>query len=227
MITDYLDSLKNAIDKKITTVITDQTIEDLVGKDLYYHIDPKNSSKKFQEYYFKVTENRENFLHDSDFFKHFKYQYSLQGVDNNLLIKLESNKQKILDYFDSDRSFNVYDEFFSKVKTKHGETFILKDFGSFFAKLAHTQKPETFCALDNPIKNYFGLEKESFLVSFYLISQAYKDFCTNNRTAISGLKNLFYKIDHDAVMIHDKLTDLKLLDLIFWYQANILTRGIR
>ena len=173
-----------------------------------------------------MTNNRDNFLNDSDFFKHFKYQYSLQGVDNNLLQKLNSNKEKILDYFDTDRSFQVFDEFFYKVETKHGSTFISKDFGSFFAKLAHTIKPDTYCALDNPVKNYFNLEKESFIVAFYIISQSYKDFSRDNKATLSALKQSYKRIDQNNVMTHDSLTDLKLLDLIFWYRANVgLTMG--
>jgi len=227
MLNIYLDSLRKFILKKIKIVINDQTIDDLVDHDLSFHLDQEESSSKFQKYYFKVTNNSDNFLHDPEFFKHFKYQYSLQGVDNNLLMRLESNKQEILDYLNSNRSFDVYDKFFSKVETKHGSKNLKKDFGSFFAKLAHTIKPDIYCALDNPIKNYFDLEKESFIVAFYLISQAYMDFSTDHKYCITELKKSFKKRDQKNIMTHDKLTDLKILDLIFWYRANVLTKGIR
>lgn len=225
MLNDYLDSLSKSILNKIKIVINDQTIDDLVEQDLSFHLNQEESSSKFQRYYSKVTNNSDNYLQDTEFFKHFKYQYSLQGVDTNLLTRLESNKQKILDYFNSNRSFEVYDEFFSKVETKHGSKIIKKDFGSFFAKLAHTIKPETFCALDNPIKIYFDLEKESFIVAFYLISQAYRDFSTSDKYCMTELRKSFKNIDQNNIMPHDNLTDLKILDLIFWYRANVLAKG--
>jgi len=225
MINDYLDFQKKATHDKISTVINDSTIYNLVHNDLFYHIDKQNKSAEFQKYYFLVTDNYDNFLKDPEFFKHFKYQYSLQGVDNNLLKKLESKKQVILDYFETNNSFQVYNEFFSKVDSKHGTKTLKKDFGSFFAKLAHTLKPDTFCALDNPIKEYFGFEKESFILAFYIISHSYKNFCSTNQTTIARLKQSFETIDKENIMDHKKITDLKLLDLIFWYRANILTKG--
>ncbi len=90
----------------------------------------------------------------------------------------------------------------------------------FFAKLVHTFRPDEYCALDNPIKNYFGLKKESFFISFFIISVEYKHWATDNKKLLKVIREKFKQADKKGILQHDKLTDLKLLDLIFWSKAN-------
>ena len=120
----------------------------------------------------------------------------------------------------TDKLSQLYFNTFNKAEIKHGNGFIEKDLGSFFSKLVHTFRPEDYCALDNPIKNYFGLKKESFFISLFIISGEYKHWATENRQLIKCIKEKFEQMDKNKVLKHEQFTDLKLLDLIFWSKAN-------
>ena len=146
--------------------------------------------------------------------------YSLQGVDNNNLDDLERHKKEILENIRSEKLAQLYFERFNKVKIKHGKGFKEKDLGSFFAKLVHTFRPNEYCALDNPIKNYFGLKKESFFISFFIISFVYKHWATDNNKLLKTIRKELQLADKKDILQHNKLTDMKLLDLIFWSKAN-------
>ena len=94
-----------------------------------------------------------------------------------------------------------------------------KNLGSFFAKLVHTFCPDKFCALDNPIKKHFGLGKESFFMAFIVVSQAYQEWAKDNPILMRQIRDELEK-NPVAKSYSAKMTNLKLLDLIFWYRAN-------
>src|SRR5690606_31182228 len=127
-------------------------------KDYFYN----NAPSAFHKYYSETISNKDLFLSGTDFFRKFKQQYSLQGVDGEYLDDLENKKQRILELIENDDIASLYLEFFAKAQIKHGNQKKEKNLGSFFAKLIHTFLPERYSALDNPIKEYLGLEKESF-----------------------------------------------------------------
>ncbi len=154
------------------------------------------------------------FLSDTEFFRKFKQQYSLQGVDGKYLDDLENKKQRILELIEIDDIATLYFEFFAKAKIKHGNQKKEKNLGSFFAKLIHTFVPEKYSALDNPIKEYLGLAKESFYISLFVINEAYREWITENPEIIGVIRA------EAGNYSKEKMTDLKLLDLIFWYEAN-------
>ena len=83
----------------------------------------------------------------------------------------------------------------------------------------HTFRPEYYCALDNPIKNYFKLKK-SFFLSFIIISDVYKKWSKENENILSEIRRRFEQADKEKIIKQDKFTDLKLLDLIFWSKSN-------
>jgi len=215
----YLQFLKQKVKDKILSSINSKTIDQIIEVDLYLsHIKEKKSSA-FQEYYFKTLNNEDIFLNNI-FFKQFKSKYSLQGIDNNYLDKLENAKPEILNLIRKNSLTKLYIDYFSKAKIKHGTSEIEKDFGSFFAKLVHHFSPNEYCALDNPIKQYFGLSKESFVISFFIISEQYKNWAENNQESLLKIRQRFEAKDEMRVINHKLLTDLKLLDLIFWSKAN-------
>ena len=179
----------------------------------------EEKSKKIQIYYFRIIKNEVEYLQTNDFFKKFKREYSLQGIDNGFLNNLELNKKEILENIKSDKLTVLYFSTFCKASIKHGENFVEKDLGSFFAKLVHTFRPEYYCALDNPIKNYFKLKK-SFFLSFIIISDVYKKWSKENENILSEIRRRFEQADKEKIIKQDKLTDLKLLDLIFWSKSN-------
>jgi hypothetical protein len=215
----YIDKLRKDVYAKISDYVNDTTVGKIVVNDLVKaHIEDKVSAS-FQNYYFATLNNEEQYFKSTDFFRQFKSQYSLQGIDNKYLDRLESNKHEILEAI-HDNLVQLYFDFFNKAEIKHGNGFKEKDLGSFFAKLVHTFRPDEFCALDNPIKNYFGLKKESFFISFFIISDEYKHWATENQQTILTIKEKFRLADKSRTLNHDLLTDLKLLDLIFWSKAN-------
>lgn len=207
------------IKDKISADISDKTVDKVVRTFLKFHLTDKGS-KSFQDYYFSILTNENLFLTSKTFFRDFKRRYSLQGIDNEYLDSLETNKKIILSLLHQDKLADLYFDYFAKAQIKHGKTKKTKDLGSFFAKLVHTFKPNDYCALDNPIKKHFGLKKESFFVSFGIISSAYKLWATDNDRALIEIRQNFKAIDRGHIMRHDKITDLKLLDLIYWSKAN-------
>jgi len=221
---EYIHILKKSVYDKISKAISDLTIPSIVKIDLVNsHIGDKVSAR-FQDYYFKTLDNEELFFSVSDFFRQFKTMYALQGIDNKYLDRLEANKRDILKQIRADNLTQLYFEVFNKAVIKYGESFVEKDLGSFFAKLVHTFRPKDYCALDNPIKNYFGLKKESFFISFFIISSEYKHWATDNKIFMQTIKDKFRSADLNQIINHNHLTDLKLLDLIFWSKANRFER---
>jgi hypothetical protein len=216
----YISTLKHTVYDRISANINENTIDEIVKTDLVKsHLDDKVSAD-FQDYYFLTLDNEKIYNSSTDFFRQFKKRYSLQGIDNNYLDKLEGLKKEILKNIRADKLAQLYFDTFNKAVIKHGKDFKEKDLGSFFAKLVHTFRPDEYCALDNPIKNYFGLKKESFFISFFIISFEYKHWATDNKKLIKIIRVKFKQADKKGILQHDKLTDLKLLDLIFWSKAN-------
>jgi len=216
----YIVNLEENIYDNISHIVKEDSIDQIVMRDLYESHVLEYRSAKFQEFYFRTIKNENLYLKSVDFYRQFKKQYALQGIDNNYLDNLEVNKREILNLIISDRLSELYFNFFHKAKVKYRADYKEKNLGSFFAKLVHTFRPDEYCALDNPIKDYFKLSKESFYVSFFIISHAYKKWGANNNKIIGTIKNELKLLDKREVIKQDKLTNLKLLDLIFWSRAN-------
>ncbi len=216
----YISILKQTVYDRISADINEKTIDEIVKTDLVKSHLADKVSAGFQDYYFLTLDNEKLYYNSTDFFRQFKKRYSLQGIDNNYLDKLEGLKKEILKNIRADKLAQLYFDTFNKAVIKHGKDFKEKDLGSFFAKLVHTFRPDEYCALDNPIKNYFGLRKESFFISFFIISVEYKHWATDNKKLLKIIREKFKQADKKGILQHDKLTDLKLLDLIFWSKAN-------
>lgn len=217
-ISPYLDMLKINTKDKISSLLADKDAGVIAG-DAFEHYFGNTKSSAFHNYYFETISNKELFLSDPNFFGKFKQQYSLQGVDRGYLKLLDDNKIKILQLIECDEISTLYFNFFAEAKIKHGKEFKPRNLGSFFAKLVHTFAPDKYCALDNPIKDYFGLGKESFYIAVIVISEAYKEWSTEYPATMDKIKRVLksYTKENSSKSI---MTDLKILDLIFWYQAN-------
>ena len=215
----YINYLKESVQKQIANEIDNSKIDSIVALYLNRYFQ-KSKSRNFQLYYFKTLNNSDSFHGEQNFFREFKRQYSLQGIDNEFLDKLESEKVEILNCIRQNDLAKLYLEKFRYAKLKHRGNIRITDLSSFFAKIVHTFNPENYCALDNPIKNYFKLDKESFYLSFLVISSEYKNWAIQNQNTIKLLKSKIETLDTDKVIDLNKLTDLKLLDLIFWSKAN-------
>ncbi len=127
----YIEKLRESVYAKISDYVNDKTVDQIVLNDLVKaHIEDKVSAS-FQNYYFATLNNEEQFYKSTDFFRRFKSQYSLQGIDNKYLDRLESNKHEILEAI-HDNLVQLYFDFFNKAEIKHGNGFKEKDLGSFF-----------------------------------------------------------------------------------------------
>ena len=222
---DHLNQYLSFLESKVYTIISFEIrkndIQTLVSNNLYKaHIENKTSAS-FQEYYFRTLNNDSDFISSNDFFRQFKKRYSLQGIDNGFLDKLEENKPEILKLIREKSLTTLYINHFSQALIKHGDSQKQKDLGSFFAKLVHHFLPNEFCALDNPIKDYFKLKKESFFIAFITISTAYERWATINHATMNDIRKEFIKLDKCNIINHSIISNHKLLDLIFWSKANV------
>jgi hypothetical protein len=216
---EYFAKHINFAKATISVDINPVTVDRVVRVNLLHQLTDKGSIR-FLEYYFKTLENEDYFLTMPTFFREFKYRYSLQGIDNYYLDRLESSKKDIIQLIHNDKLADLYFDYFAKAMLKHGTSTVTRDLGSFFAKFVHTFKPGDYCALDNPIRNYFGLQRESFFVAFSIISSAYKVWASENQAVVKEIREKFHLIDSKGMVKHDRVTDLKLLDMIYWSKAN-------
>ena len=215
----YFDDLRIAVEKIISEDINEEKLPSIINDDLAFHFNDKSSSN-FQQFYFKSINNSNYYFNSNDFFRKFKQNYSLLGITNQYLDFLEENKNEILNLINKNELSKLYSKYFSKAEIKQKNGIVKKRLGSFFVKLVHTFQPNKYCALDNPIKDYFGLENESFFVAFIIISESYNKWIKGNKSLIKNIRKNIKEIDSNEIFKFEKLTDLKILDLIFWRKAN-------
>jgi hypothetical protein len=215
----YLDTLVSDVKDKISTYLTMQTENNIVTTAIRYHLTTK-LTYDFHVYYLQTVSNLQHFLITNDYFRTFKQKYALQGIDTNYLERLENQKTTIIQLIQENKIAKLYFDYFSKVQLQYNGKLITKDLGSFFTKLVHTFRPDCYSPLDNPIKDYFGLRKESFFVSFLVISCACKEWTHDNQVLMLTVRQRCKQIDSMDKLKIDRLSDLKVLDLIFWFEAN-------
>ncbi|MBK8483853.1 MAG: hypothetical protein IPL31_05785 [Saprospiraceae bacterium] len=215
----YLIKRKQIVYDRISELITENNIAQIVKINLI-ESNTKNKSVGFQEYYFSILNKEIFFLESKDFFKRFNHEFALR-TDNFFLNELEKDKIEILKIIKEDRIDELYFDTFFRAKSKSKNGFKEKELGSFFTKLVHVFRPDDYCALDNPIKNYFGLKKEGFFIAFLIISSQYKHWTLQNAYIVKKIRDIFKDNYKSEMNIHDGLTDLKLLDLIFWNKVNL------
>jgi len=219
----YIDKLINSVYKKISEDLSEASIY-IEASDIMIHTkEPKLIA--FHKYYLQIKSNKNAFTSSNIFFRDFKRHYALQGISNYYLDKkLEKHKAEILKLIEEDRLFDLYFTFFKKAEIqKENSPPIIKSLGSFFTKLVHTFNPSNYCALDNPIKEYFGLKTEGFYISFLIISYAYKNWITANSNLVKLLRQYIVENDVNNFLQSSELTDFKILDLIFWTKVNLKT----
>lgn len=178
-------------------------------------------SNQFQTYYMEILKNETLFLNQKNYFSVFKSKYGLQGIDSNHLQSLEDSKEEILTLLQTGDLITLYQKYFWKQKIKHKEDFIEKDLNSFFTKFVHTFYPDSFPALDNPIKLLLGFEKESFLFAFFCIATIYQRFIFECPNQIQMIREIFKQETQSFNGRNNAYSDIKLLDLILWKMANL------
>ena len=187
-----------------------------------------NGYVKFHKFYLTLLVDtgssnslkKPNNFNEKAFFSQFKIKYSLQGISNEYLDYLTENKENIIKLINEDNIHDLFFNYFAKAQIKHKETFKSKELSSFFAKLLHTFKPNEYCALDNPIKDYFDLKRESFLIAFFCINAAYEKW-NSNANNINNLREKIKDIDTKNDLQVDLLSNKKILDMVYWHKANV------
>jgi hypothetical protein len=155
-----------------------------------------------------------------EFFHEFKRQYGLQGIDNEFLKLLDQEKREILKMIHARNLTDLYWVYFAKAKIKYRDEKRERNLGSFFTKLVHTFLPNEFSPIDNPVRDYFGLKRESFYIAFISISKAYREWTTENIDVIKKLRTALSCYDDKNLLCINTVSDIKILDLVFWHKAN-------
>ena len=109
----YLDILTQQVKDKISTYVTDETINNTVSTALEFHLTTK-ASTDFQDYYLRTVSNTQYFLSVDNFFRVFKKQYALQAIDNSYLDRLEKEKRVIIQLIDNNQLTKLYFDYFAK-----------------------------------------------------------------------------------------------------------------
>lgn len=214
----YLKHLTQKVQRRIDAELSAERAPAVAKATIAFHFTDAGSLE-FQKHYVQIVGNESGFLTTDGFFKKFKTMYSLQGLDNTYLNRLEDAKKDILSDLKADELARLYITHFAQVSIKYGDDERLKDLGSFFSKLTHTFRPSDYCALDNPVKNLFGLKNEGFYISFIAISSAYNGWIQENSLLVTELRQQINA--HPVGSLYSaKMTNLKLLDLVFWLRAN-------
>ena len=217
-IAPYLNRLSNSVKERISDILNDEAEANVIIEAFNFHFN-EAASLAFQKYYFETINNRADYLDSEKFFARFKKQYSLQAIDNDYLNRLERQKERILLLVDQGDITKLYFDYFANAQIKHRDKLVSRNLGSFFSKFVHTFKPNDYCALDNPIKNYFGLKGESFYVAFLIVSNAYNNWVNENSSIIENIRTQF-ELDDKRKLFSLSFTHIKLLDLVFWFIAN-------
>jgi hypothetical protein len=219
----YIEKSKQGVKQNMSSLLTTQSVRRVARNAFAYDFE-NDRSLAFQQYYQETVSNQDGFLSAPDFFKRFKQQYALQGIDGAYLDRLETDKRTILHLIGNDDLAVLYFRYFADAQLRHKKKVVSRTLGSFFSKLVHTFAPDKYCALDNPIKKYLKLGNESFYIAFFVVSHAYREWVVENPGHLQQIRQELEQHKRGREF-SACVTDLKLLDLIYWYQANIVRQS--
>ncbi|QEH40022.1 hypothetical protein [Chitinophaga sp. XS-30] len=219
LLPEYMEKIKNEISSKIDEVINNRTIKSL-SRDVFKRGLIDNKKKMgFHKKYLEITGKKEAIEIKKKFFSDFRHLYGLQYMDSGFIHKLERKKNEIIKLIGS-CPFQAYEKYFHQAKITEKECVKRKNLMSFFTKLSHTIHPKRCSAMDNQIKRYFGLRKEGFFFSYCLINESYLTWIKNNRPKLAMIKDIVRNLDAENALKISAVSDLKILDMIFWFKAN-------
>ena len=216
----------NSVSQKITSLINEDNIENIIQNNIVKaHLENK-AMMRFHEYYFKVLQNKEYFLQTKNVFQEFGNKYGIKNFPKELYSQFDENKIDILpniEYGNFDGLYDVYRDFiisfhnFEFYSEKKHDILSIK---SFYTKLVHTFIPKNYSMLDNNIICYFNTDSVDFFEAFACISRVYELWSEKNQDIIQRFREAIEKHDTKKVFPKDKITDLKILDMIFWVEAK-------
>lgn len=223
MIESYIALKSQKVIDRLSLKTTMYEVNNLCQTNLKFHL-ADSGSLKFQLHWQTLVFEPNYYDRKDRFFREFKQMYSLQGIDNGYLDFLEKNKQDIKTLFQKKNYFKIYKNYFFEADIKRKNNTMKKELGSFYSKLMNAFDPHCFTALDNPIKSYFGFKSEGFFISYCIINEAYRYFIETNKNTFTSIRNKFLQFDKEDKLKMSRIPELKILDLIFWYEANVTTK---
>jgi hypothetical protein len=220
----YAIALRQRAVARISTVLTDAEAGAVSARAFQAHATSRRSLR-FQRYYIETVANTQAFLQSPGFFATFSARYGLRGIDSAYLDGLEQAKPTILRRIEDGDLVGVYLEFFATAGVRRSRQTVEKNLGSFFTKLVHTLRPTEYCALDNPVKEYLGLRHEGFFVAFVVLSAAYREWARQRALLMTEVRKACASTETLGDLSRE-MTDLKLLDLVFWQLADSQRRAL-
>ncbi len=216
----YIETCAAAVCQQIDDHLRNKNVDEII--DISFVQRSGNIGfQTFQRFYFDKSA-----VSRKDYFNVFRSRYSLQGVDGAYLEMLNTNKEEIFKRIHDGDIHGVYRQFFYKQEVAHGVGKTRhKSFGSFFTKLCHTVEPELYTPMDNPMRDHFGLQDESFPIAMLIVSDAFAKWCGKNKFKVKAIKDgLAEAINSDlrvGINIESiQLTNMKVMDMIYWSVAN-------
>ncbi|MBL0237895.1 MAG: hypothetical protein IPQ02_15120 [Saprospiraceae bacterium] len=177
----YLDYRKKELYQFISSEIKKNTVQKIVQTVFVEgYLGKKQRFIKGHNYYLNITNKKPKLLKIENFMHTFKAKYGLSYIDTKYLNLLEKNKNEILSRIGT-KPIEIFKKYFESIPTIRNGKIGQKKLTSFFTKLAHTVSPNKFVAMDNPIRKYFKLEDESFMVSYDIINETFKDWIKKNK----------------------------------------------
>jgi hypothetical protein len=222
-------NLKNAHFPRIISDFKTHHLNNLVSVDMhsnFYHKFVDADPETFKKNYFETP----------DFFKRFGAVYPAQLTPSDYYANLELHKEHIFNLitaadtskFAPEELQELYRCYFAKKPVDLPR----RHMNFSYTSLLHVFYPERFTSVNNPVINYFkditknntdiNLNDFDFICWSRLLSQAYRNWAESNPNIIRRLRALFKENDPDGLIYNDKLTDIKVLDLIFWARTNTI-----
>lgn len=205
----YVTSLAEEVYKKIKEDLGNVPDHDIIKTCFTDRL----SDKRFLDYeiyYFNTVNNEKYYFETNNYFREFRQKYSLRGIGGEFINKLEARKKDLLSLIHEDKLTDLYLHF--KTEQKH--------YGSFFSKFAHTFKPNSYCPIDTQMKNYFGLERESYFITMIAVSRGCKKWAEENKDRMSKMRRLVVESTDQLLLQEGQISDMKLLNTVFWSKAN-------
>lgn len=160
---------------------------------------------KFIEYYNKTVLDKERIK-----FSEFKYQWAIQGMTKEIFGYFDKNHDKLKGEITKKKNIRT---FFKKYCTKKRRE------GSFCSKLFHTFLPSEFPPVDNPIREYFGLQREDFIDDVLIIKKGYELFIKGNPKIINLIRKVLSKSKFFYLRANE-LSDIRILDMYYWLEGS-------
>ena len=219
LLNSYFENRQDQLYLKISSVINRNTLDEIANNIFRDNFIAVPRLVRGHEYYLEVTKQITLIKRQHNFMHTFKRRYGLQYIDRTCLDTLERKKNYIITNIVTN-PFKIYNDFFARACIIENGVEKHKRLTSFFTKLAHTISPSKFSALDNPIRHYFEINNESFIVSYGLLNETYSKWLKTNHNLLLRLRRKISAHDQNNILELDSLENLKLLDMIFWFKAN-------